>query len=1024
MIKPPQVTSNMAVHQKPRPWSPLFFGAFLLLPLFLIGLLWATNFNLVQAEPQALRHSSISTPSSAIDIITSRRSSSGALSTAVQGVFGPQICTSYGDPFSPLNSVWAPGHYSYRYRIYIPDDYESRNGTDIVRVELFDPDSINRDPDDVLITYSDRWVNSAPNRPTTRLDTQVCGGNQVNPCIIPTNEMVLNCSPAQQADPTVYCEENIDLINPYWFVRIDENRGSGGGNGNGTCGQPGSYTTRYNTETLYELYYFQNMPDGTLHNTPLASYTGQTGDGVRDNGDHNTDLNWVAPGAFNDFEVVPTNCNSFTGGYLRDVEDTRCPILPEHDIDKAVAGPGNGFDISLTTDTPNILWDETNGGRYIYFEVTTLSGASENGFEIWAGPPSQSEGVPSNANARNLYVANNPGARSSGGVGVYAMGALPMNATGSATVETPLMDVPAEYAGQTIPLSLFDTDSGTNPPVTFYFDTVARTDYEVIYGLADDPRCFRPGSHCNNRWVGDPLGNYEDGGPPFYIKIPQHDPVLCAETNLPEHCTPFYGGRLYAEYRHGANDTFVWRSDFTPEETLPPTNGCQAFPIAIDNAVRSVGGEGNPFPIGSGISYPPPDQFPTPSDFPYHVADIPLADAQPGYVYHLYRGSDPSTSEFQWVNWNEWNSQSNNILADNLTWPGRSGDYHTVLPGNPPPGWPHNVYGFIENGDPTDIEMHIGDRLTLLSGAVSSNDVRVASRDHIDYQRTLRLPITQQDLGGGSGSNGWLEIVGFAIFRIHAYELSFNNWLLVEFIGWDETCGQLGSAVSLEPTQAQSVRVGETAIYTHILVNLGSEADTFQLTAVSAQEWPITVVPTMTNPLITGETMSVTVSVTVPSDMLSGTVDFGVITAVSQTDPTAQTTVTNTTTSLAIVDVALFPDNSGAALVGETVTYTHTLRNDSSQVDQFRLLVNSELGWSVTVVPTLTVPLAVGETTTVTVTVQIPAEALPEQVEWTTVTAISLLDEQVNTTAVNQTNVLAPPVLLPTYTIYLPLLSR
>lgn len=495
-----------------------------------------------------------------VDVFASRRVESGVLSTSTQGVFGPQICTQFGDAFSPHNSVWAPGEYSYRYRIFIPDDYESRNGTDIVRVELFDPDSINNDPSSVLITHSNRWRNIDPtNRPLTENINNPCGGNEIQPCIIETGEMETSCSQAQQDDPDVFCEEDIDLVNPYWFVRIDENRGAGGGNGNGTCGQPGTYTPRYNTQTLFELYYFQQMPDGTLRNTPLASYTGQVGDGTRDNGDHDTDMKWVSPGSFNDFGVVPTDCNSFTGGYLRDANDIRCPILPEHDVDKAVAGAGNGFDISLALDTPRILRDATTQARYIYLDVTTISGASENGFEIWAGPPSQSQGVPSDGNARNLFVANNPGARTSGGVAVYGMGILPMNSSGTAQVQIPLIYVPAEYAGRTVAVSLFDTDSGTNPPIRFYFDTIARSDYEVVYGLAGDPRCFRPGSNCNNRWVGDPRGaNIGNGGPPFWIDIPDQT-TECDFDNLdPRICTPFYGGRLYAEYDAAAHDTYGW----------------------------------------------------------------------------------------------------------------------------------------------------------------------------------------------------------------------------------------------------------------------------------------------------------------------------------------------------------------------------------------------------------------------------------------------------------------------------------
>jgi Flp pilus assembly protein TadG len=496
-----------------------------------------------------------------VDVYASRRVEAGALSVSTQGVFGPQICTSFGDAFSPLNSPWAPGIYSYRYRVYIPPDYESRNGTDIVRIEIFDPDSINSNPAQVLATHSTRWVNAGANRPATRAFDNPCGGTQHNACVLETTEMQLGCSTTQQADPNIFCEEDVDLINPYWFVRIDENRGAGGGNGNGTCGgADGPYRPQYNTQTIFSLSYFQRMPDGTLRNTPLASYTGQVGDGARDNGDHNTDLKWTTPGAFNDFGVVPTDCNSFSGGYLRSAGDTRCPLMPEHNMAKAVAGPGNGFDISLAEDTPRILTDATTGARFIYLDVTAVSGASENGFEVWAGPPSQSQNVPSDGNARNLYVSNNPGSRTGGGVLVYAMGILPMNSSGNARVQIPLVYIPAEYAGRTVSVSLFDPDSGTNPPVRFYFDTLSRQDYEVIYGqTSPDPagRCFVPGGDCNNRWVGAPDGT---GPPPFQIPVPDltSECTNPGDANQRSVCTPFYGGRLYAEYQAGRHDTYAW----------------------------------------------------------------------------------------------------------------------------------------------------------------------------------------------------------------------------------------------------------------------------------------------------------------------------------------------------------------------------------------------------------------------------------------------------------------------------------
>ncbi len=77
----------------------------------------------------------------------------GRISYEHESVFGPQCLTGNGDPFSPVNSTFRPpGYYTnpqystdyftYRYRIDIPADYSFN----VVRVELFDPDSYNAFP--------------------------------------------------------------------------------------------------------------------------------------------------------------------------------------------------------------------------------------------------------------------------------------------------------------------------------------------------------------------------------------------------------------------------------------------------------------------------------------------------------------------------------------------------------------------------------------------------------------------------------------------------------------------------------------------------------------------------------------------------------------------------------------------------------------------------------------------------------------------------------------------------------------
>lgn len=492
-----------------------------------------------------------------VDIYASSRVESGVLSTSNQAVFGPNSCTSLGDPFTPINSPWEPGVYSYRYRILIPASYDE----DIVRVELFDPDSFNQSNNNVQITHSQRWYTTQQNlgnNPPLTENLSCPSSDRRNACIIETGELTKNCTEAQRDNPDIFCAEDIDLINPYWFLRVDENRNS--------CGTPGSYNTSVNTATRYELYYFRELPDKTLLRTPLASYTGQTGNaGIDGDSFHNTDMRWVSPGALNDFGEVPTDCGSPTGGSNPSSNSGRCGGPSDTPVSTTL-GAGGGFEINLNTHAPGMVTDPSTGNRYIYLDVTSLSGSSENGYEIWAGPPDASSGLSSDGNSRNLAVANTPNVRDSKGVSVFAMGVFPMNSNVAATVDVPLIYVPPSYAGRTISVSMFDTDSGAKAPIYFYFDTIFfdpfnldESDYYVAYGESStDPegRCFTTTKNCNDKWVGPP----GEDSPAYTIQVPTQSAECSdpADKSQAAVCTPFYGGRLMARYFAGSGDTFVW----------------------------------------------------------------------------------------------------------------------------------------------------------------------------------------------------------------------------------------------------------------------------------------------------------------------------------------------------------------------------------------------------------------------------------------------------------------------------------
>jgi hypothetical protein len=760
--------------------------------LFLISSLLASGQQPATAASPAIELTA--TPTPALPLLDlSRFADNGRVGPALQMVYGPQICTAYGDPFSPWISEWAPGPYTYQYRVIIPADYPE----DILRVELFDPDSINSGAQTVDVLFSQTAIHHDPVRfPPAGIEMS-CPAEQRDICILETGELDI-----LDEDPTL----TLAQINPYWYVRTDANRGSGNPNnhGDGSCAVPSVYTPGYNTQTVYQLAY-QAEDDGDIQIVPLASYTGQVGDGIRDNGSHQTDMRWVSPGADQpgDYPIDPD-----TGEQI--------PVPTDNN--------SGSFEIDLTSDLPNIWVDPVTGERHLLLDITTISGASLNEFHVWAGPRYNLE-FASDANTRNIQMINTPGSHDAAGVRVKAVGSLPQVSHETGWAEKPLLQLGPEYGGQTIHVSGFDLDAGSQPPLVFSFDTLAftpadndsdgidhdLTDWALSYGgTADDNvagRCFAGGdgyaNECDNQWI----------TPSYAITIP-HD--LDCDYQDPDvaTCTPFYGGTLSVRYRAGFEDAATLLVPALPPAEPDPTVGCSAFPLAPHFASRSVSPPGigdNAYPDPSAFQYPP--NPPAYAQFINHVPDVALSDAQPGYLFRLWREGSGSPHTFSFLTWNNGINASSQTLVNSLLWPGNTRDYTDHGDGGQQatPHYPHVVRGFVNSIDPTDISLDIDNWVGRFSG-VTSNAVHQAINDHIDHGRLLRLPV--YDETAGSGSNVRLQVYRFGLFRLHGHDLTNTTgggWLLLEFAGWDDSCGQSEPG---EPTPTPTTTATATATAT------------------------------------------------------------------------------------------------------------------------------------------------------------------------------------------------------------------
>lgn len=197
----------------------------------------------------------------------------------------------------------------------------------------------------------------------------------------------------------------------------------------------------------------------------------------------------------------PSNTKTKTRYQLFAPSDT--PNDPTDDIliAEAIYGPPTttATDMKWVTPTGFEFNLASYGAGNYRINVKAIDGSSENGFNLRAGPPLATGGT---------FNPNN-------GTMVNAMGNLPINFNVSGTVNIELGDIPAEAAGSNIYVDKFDTDVGAKN-VTYY-------------------------DNKGNTWPGRLSGN--GTWKMDVLTMPQG----------------YTGGKLYAQYQAGAQDTSVWQ---------------------------------------------------------------------------------------------------------------------------------------------------------------------------------------------------------------------------------------------------------------------------------------------------------------------------------------------------------------------------------------------------------------------------------------------------------------------------------
>jgi uncharacterized repeat protein (TIGR01451 family) len=269
-------------------------------------------------------------------------------------------------------------------------------------------------------------------------------------------------------------------------------------------------------------------------------------------------------------------------------------------------------------------------------------------------------------------------------------------------------------------------------------------------------------------------------------------------------------------------------------------------------------------------------------------------------------------------------------------------------------------------GNITDnFDLAFGDNAGWTIGGLPANTGNVAPGDN--FSGTLWIVVAGSP---GDNDNFWVQAISEGDNTKSDNESAIASNLAV------------GVSVSIIPG-SQNGNNGDTLNYTVTVTNIGGASDNFALTVGDNAGWSPSVLPTSLV-LGPGSSDNATLSVTIPSNAIGGTIDNITVTATggatSSASCTAQVNIARS------VSVSISP-SSQSGVNNATLNYTVTINNTGNVSDIYTLTPSDNAGWSPSVLPTSRTVAAFSSDNTITLSVTIPSGAIGGTVDNITLTA-------------------------------------